>query len=173
MVFSGKCLAAPLDPSNTSNVRAFQRHGSDDFFMLQKPHLVGGESQHFFQDPVVVLAEAGRRAVGVWGQGGVLDFNVVEPAERADTVTTVLMNDGRDPKPLLEYCDKKCGVVLGIGIGDLSGKAVRIAHMGHVNAPMILGTLGALEIGLVALGIPHGKGGVQAAIDWLGQSVSV
>ncbi len=119
-----------------------------------------------------LLAEAVRRAVGVWGKGGVLDFNVVEPAERADTVTTVLMNDGRDPKPLLEYCDKKCGVVLGIGIGDLSGKAVRIAHMGHVNAPMILGTLGALEIGLVALGIPHGKGGVQAAIDWLGQSVS-
>ncbi len=120
-----------------------------------------------------LLAEAVRRAVGIWSKGGVLDFNVVEPAERADTVTTVLMNDGRDPKPLLEYCDKKCGVVLGIGIGDLSGKAVRIAHMGHVNAPMILGTLGALEIGLVALGIPHGKGGVQAAIDWLGQSVSV
>ena len=119
-----------------------------------------------------LLAEAVRRAVGIWSKGGVLDFNVVEPAERADTVTTVLMNDGRDPKPLLEYCDKKCGVVLGIGIGDLSGKAVRIAHMGHVNAPMILGTLGALEIGLVALGIPHGKGGVQAAIDWLGQSVS-
>jgi alanine-glyoxylate transaminase/serine-glyoxylate transaminase/serine-pyruvate transaminase len=118
-----------------------------------------------------LLAEAVRRAVGVWAQGGVLDFNVVEPAERADAVTTVLMSDGRDPKPLLEYCDTKCGVVLGIGIGDLSGKAFRIAHMGHVNAPMILGTLGGLEIGLVALGIPHGKGGVQAAIDWLGQSV--
>ena len=33
---------------------------------------------------------------------------------------------------------------------------------------MILGTLGAVEIGLVALGIAHGKGGLQAAIDWLG-----
>ena len=52
-----------------------------------------------------------------------------------------------------------------------NGKALRIAHMGHVNAPMILGTLGAVEIALQALGIPHGKGGVQAAIDWLGESV--
>jgi alanine-glyoxylate transaminase/serine-glyoxylate transaminase/serine-pyruvate transaminase len=118
-----------------------------------------------------LLAEAVRRAVGVWTEGGVLDFNVTEPAERADAVTTVLMNDGRDPKSLLDYCDRKCGVVLGIGIGDSGGKAFRIAHMGHINAPMILGTLGGVEIGLNALGIPHGKGGVQAAIDWLGQSV--
>ncbi|MCH8000536.1 MAG: aminotransferase class V-fold PLP-dependent enzyme [Proteobacteria bacterium] len=118
-----------------------------------------------------LLAEAVRRAVGVWAEGGALEFNVTEPAERADAVTTVLMNDGRDPKSLLDYCDRKCGVVLGIGIGDSSGKAFRIAHMGHINAPMILGTLGAVEIGLGALGIPHGKGGVQAAIDWLAQSV--
>ena len=118
-----------------------------------------------------LLAEAVRRAVGVWAEGGALDFNVTEPAERADAVTTVLMNDGRDPKSLLDYCDRKCGVVLGIGIGDSSGKAFRIAHMGHINAPMILGTLGGVEIGLSALAIPHGKGGVQAAIDWLGQSV--
>ena len=118
-----------------------------------------------------LLAEAVRRAVGVWAEGGALDFNVTEPAERADAVTTVLMNDGRDPMSLLDYCDRKCGVVLGIGIGDSSGKAFRIAHMGHINAPMILGTLGGVEIGLSALAIPHGKGGVQAAIDWLAQSV--
>ena len=43
--------------------------------------------------------------------------------------------------------------------------------MGHVNAPMILGTLGVIEVGLQALGIPHGKGGVEAAIGWLGSNV--
>ena len=118
-----------------------------------------------------LLAEAVRRAVAVWAQGGALDFNIVEPAERADSVTTVVMNEGNDPAPLLEYCDTKCGVVLGVGIGELSDRGLRIAHMGHVNAPMILGTLGGLEIGLIALGIPHGKGGLQAAVEWLGQSV--
>jgi alanine-glyoxylate transaminase/serine-glyoxylate transaminase/serine-pyruvate transaminase len=40
--------------------------------------------------------------------------------------------------------------------------------MGHVNAPMMLGTLGAIETGLSALDIPHGKGGVSAAVDYLG-----
>ena len=44
--------------------------------------------------------------------------------------------------------------------------------MGHVNAPMILGTLGVIEVGLKALDIPHGKGGTEAAIEWLGESVS-
>ena len=119
-----------------------------------------------------LLAEAVRRAVDVWSQGQAIGFNVVEPAERSDTVTTVLIGDGHEPRPLVDYCNKKCGVVLGIGIGDLSGKAFRIAHMGHVNAPMVLGTLGVIEVGLKALGIPHGSGGAQAAIDWLGEQVT-
>ncbi len=62
--------------------------------------------------------------------------------------------------------------MLGVGIGDLTGQAFRIAHMGHINAPMILGTLGVIEVGLKALDIPHGQGGTEAAIAWLGESVS-
>ena len=76
-----------------------------------------------------------------------LAFNIIDPAERANSVTNILMQ-GRDPQPLLDYCREKCGVVLGVGIGELTGKAFRIAHMGHVNAPMVLGTLGAVEMGL-------------------------
>lgn len=118
-----------------------------------------------------LLAEAVRRAVSIWSEGQVLGFNIAEPAERSNTVTTVLMN-GTDPANLLRYCKEKCGVILGLGIGDLSGKAFRIAHMGHVNAPMILGTLGVVEMGLQALGIPHGKGGTEAAINGLSESVA-
>jgi alanine-glyoxylate transaminase/serine-glyoxylate transaminase/serine-pyruvate transaminase len=62
--------------------------------------------------------------------------------------------------------------VLGIGIGDLDGKAFRIAHMGHVNAPMVLGCLAVTETALAALDIPHGGGGVQAAIGHLARSVA-
>jgi alanine-glyoxylate transaminase/serine-glyoxylate transaminase/serine-pyruvate transaminase len=117
-----------------------------------------------------LLAEAVHAAVAVWAEAGVLEFNITEAAERAPSVTTILTN-GNDPAALLDYCREKCGVVLGIGIGDLSGKAFRIAHMGHVNAPMVLGTLAVTETALVALGIPHGKGGVQAAIESLARSV--
>jgi alanine-glyoxylate transaminase/serine-glyoxylate transaminase/serine-pyruvate transaminase len=120
-----------------------------------------------------LLAEAVRRAVGVWAEGQVLGFNISEAGERSDTVTTVLVSGGEhDPIKLQRYCKEKCGVVLGTGIGDLHGQAFRIAHMGHVNAPMILGTLGVIEVGLNALDIPHGSGGTKAAIEWLGESVS-
>src|SRR4030081_2268709 len=44
-----------------------------------------------------LLAEAVRRAVGVWAEGQVLGFNVAEPAERSDTVTTVVMSNGYGP----------------------------------------------------------------------------
>ncbi len=117
-----------------------------------------------------LLAEAVRRAVGVWAEGQVIGFNIIEPSERCNTVTPVLTN-GADPDTLRAYCDEKCGVILGHGIGELSGNAFRIAHMGHVNAPMVLGTLSVIEMALAALRIPHGKGGAQAAIDWLGQEV--
>ena len=117
-----------------------------------------------------LLAEATRRAVARWAEGGALAFNVTEPAERGNSVTTVL-TPGLDPKPLLDYCRFQCGVVVGVGIGELSGKAFRIAHMGHVNAPMLFGVLGAIEMGLVALAVPHGAGGVQAAVDYLAREV--
>jgi alanine-glyoxylate transaminase/serine-glyoxylate transaminase/serine-pyruvate transaminase len=118
-----------------------------------------------------LLAEAVRRAVAVWSEGQVLGLNIAEASERSNTVTTVLMN-GADPAALRRYCKDKCGVVLGLGIGDLADQAFRIAHMGHVNAPMILGTLAVVETGLTALKIPHGKGGTEAAIEWLGENVS-
>ena len=86
-----------------------------------------------------------------------LGFNIAEANERSNTVTTVTMN-GYDPAALQRYCKEKCGVVLGTGIGDLSGQAFRIAHMGHVNAPMILGTLGVIEVGLNALEYPARQG---------------
>src|SRR5213078_1351189 len=79
-----------------------------------------------------LLAEAVRRAVAVWAEGQVLGFNIAEVSERSDTVTTVVMSNGHDPLALQRYCKEKCGVVLGVGIGELSGQAFRIAHMGHV-----------------------------------------
>jgi alanine-glyoxylate transaminase / serine-glyoxylate transaminase / serine-pyruvate transaminase len=119
-----------------------------------------------------LLAEAVRRAVAVWAEGQVLGFNIADAAERSNTVTTVLMSGDYDPAVLHRYAKEKCGVVLGVGIGELHGQAFRIAHMGHINAPMVLGTLGVIEIALNALQIPHGRGGTEAAIDWLGESVS-
>jgi alanine-glyoxylate transaminase/serine-glyoxylate transaminase/serine-pyruvate transaminase len=118
-----------------------------------------------------LLAEATRQAVGRWAEGGALTLNATHPAERANSITCVLTPD-LNPQPLLDYCRNKCGVVLGVGIGPFSGQAFRIAHMGHVNAPMVIGALGAVEMGLAALGIPYGSGGVQRAVEYLGREVA-
>lgn len=118
-----------------------------------------------------LLGEAVRRAVAVWGEGKVLSFNIDNPVERSNVVTTILVGNGHDPAKLHRYSKDKCGVTLGIGINNLQGRAFRIAHMGHVNAPMVLGTLGVVEAGLKALQIPHGNGGTEAAITYLSESV--
>lgn len=75
-------------------------------------------------------------------------------------------NEG-DVAALRSFTKEVCGVTIGGTIGELSGKGIRIAHMGHVNAVMLLGTLSAIELGFQKLGIPHGRGGVQAAMDYL------
>ena len=118
-----------------------------------------------------LLAEATRRAVAVWAEGQALGFNVSEPEERCDTVTALVTRDGVGAQPLVDYCAQQCGVVLGRALGKLEGKGFRIAHMGHVNAPMLLGTLSVVEMALSALAMPHGKGGSAAAIEYLAKAV--
>lgn len=113
-----------------------------------------------------LLAEATRRAVGEWSRAGALDFNIEDPVARSDSVTVVMFKD-HDPELLRVFTKETCGVTIGGTIGGLAGQGIRIGHMGHVNAVMLLGTLSAVELGLIKLGIPHGRGGVQAAMDYL------
>ena len=121
-----------------------------------------------------LLADATRAAVAAWAEGGAVEFNATEPSERADSLTTVRFN-GFDARELSALCRDHCGVVLGYGIGGagMGERAIRIAHMGHVNAPMMLGILGVVETGLVALGIPQGsRSGVAAAAARLGEALA-
>ncbi|PHQ71353.1 MAG: aminotransferase [Sneathiella sp.] len=119
-----------------------------------------------------LLAGATRAAVSKWVEGGVLSFNITDPTERSNSVTTVRLADTETLNAIHGYCEQKCGVIVGVGIGAFTGKALRIAHMGHLNAPMLFGTLGSIDMSLKALGIAHGDGAVQAAIDYLAENVS-
>ena len=120
-----------------------------------------------------LLAGATRAAVERWSDGGgAFELNALDPSEGSDSVTTLRFG-AHDPQPLLDFCRERCGVVLGIGIGpELSGRAIRIAHMGHVNAPMLLGVLGTFETALTALGVPHGRSGVAEAAASLGAALA-
>jgi alanine-glyoxylate transaminase/serine-glyoxylate transaminase/serine-pyruvate transaminase len=113
------------------------------------------------------LAEATRKAVAVWSEAGALDFNARVAGERANSVTTILAAEDIDAAAFRERCHEVFDVSLGGGLGRLNGRAFRIGHMGDINEPMLLGALGAVEACLQFSGIPHGRGGVLAAVDYL------
>jgi alanine-glyoxylate transaminase/serine-glyoxylate transaminase/serine-pyruvate transaminase len=114
------------------------------------------------------LARAVWAACETWGQDGPLALNVADPVHRSHAVTSVRLGAPWGAR-LREWTDTKGGVTLGIGLGmaepdDPKGTGYfRFAHMGHVNAHMVLGMLGVVEAGFAALGLPHGTGGVAAA----------
>ena len=108
------------------------------------------------------LARAVWAAVDAWGAGHpAIRASVTDAAARAASVTAVTL-PGADR--LRAWVTAECGVTLGVGLGaaDPAG-ALRVAHMGHCNAAMLMGTLGAMEAGLIALDIPHGNGALEAA----------
>jgi len=121
------------------------------------------------------LARAVWAAIGTWGQGGPMELNVVDPDCRSHAVTSVRIG-APNGTALREWLSDVAGVTLGIGLGMAApGDPAwhgffRIGHMGHVNAHMVLGALGTMEAGLVALDIPHGKGALEAAAKVVGES---
>ena len=56
---------------------------------------------------------------------------------------------------------------LGTGLNKVKGKMFRIAHLGHFNDLMLMGTLSGVEMGLGLTKVPHRKGGVLAAMEVL------
>ncbi len=107
------------------------------------------------------LADGVRSAVHAWSTAEGLEFNIVNPEARSNAVTTVLTGS-IDSTDLRVKAEEGAGLVLGLGIGDI-GEAIRIGHMGHLNPPHVLGTLGTIEATLHALEAPMGSSGVAAA----------
>ena len=77
------------------------------------------------------------------------------------------MPDGHDADNLRAIILDKYNMSLGSGLGKVKGKVFRIGHLGDFNDLMLLGALSGVEMGLAVAGVPHKKGGVQAAIDFL------
>lgn len=114
------------------------------------------------------LAKAVWAAIDKWSEAGTISFNVPDPAHRSTAVTSVLTGEANATE-LRRWCADQTGLTLGVDLDIYSPRGsdhqglFRIGHMGHLNPPMILGTLGTIEAGLKALGIPHGQGALDAA----------
>jgi len=113
------------------------------------------------------LANATRACVRHWGQGGGLEIYAQEPEFASDSLTAVLVPAGHDADRVRTIANDRYGVALGRGLAALQGKVFRIGHMGDLNEPMLLGALGAIELALGDAGVPHKRGGVEAAMDSL------
>ncbi|HEY8289903.1 MAG TPA: aminotransferase class V-fold PLP-dependent enzyme [Acetobacteraceae bacterium] len=113
------------------------------------------------------LAEATRRAVKVWAGNDGPQLFCLNPSRFSDSVTAILMPDGHDADGLRRIVRQRFNVSLGGGLGKLGGKIFRIGHLGDLNEPMLLGALSAVEMALRINHVPHGRGGVDAAMDYL------
>jgi alanine-glyoxylate transaminase/serine-glyoxylate transaminase/serine-pyruvate transaminase len=113
------------------------------------------------------LAEATRRAVQVWAGNNGPQLFCTNPARYSDSVTAILMPEGHDGDALRRVARQRFNVSLGGGLGQLGGKIFRIGHLGDLNEPMLLGALTAVEMSLRIAGVPHARGGVDAAMDFL------
>lgn len=109
------------------------------------------------------LAEATRRAAKAWG------FDIVcrDPKYYSPSLTAILLPDGYDADSFRALALEYFNISYGAGFGPFKGKMFRIGHLGDTNDTMLMGALAATEMALSLAGIPHNKGGVQAAMDCL------
>lgn len=107
--------------------------------------------------------EATRRALKVWG----LENLCLNPAEYSPILTTVLMPGEKGADAYRKEVLEKFNMSLGSGLGLLKDRVFRIGHLGDFNDLTLIGTLGGVEMGFALANIPHRKGGVQAAMDYL------
>jgi alanine-glyoxylate transaminase / serine-glyoxylate transaminase / serine-pyruvate transaminase len=107
--------------------------------------------------------EATRRAVRAWG----LEVFCTEPRHYSGSLTTVLMPDGHSADRFRHVVAESFDMSLGSGLSKIADRVFRIGHLGDFNDLMLAGTLSGVEMGLELAGVPHRKGGVQAALDYL------
>ncbi len=123
------------------------------------------------------LARAIWTACEIWAEGGALALNVADPAHRSHAVTALRLPTPEGTR-LRKWSEANLGLTLGIGLGmaEPGSKEAdgffRLGHMGHLNGHMVMGLLGGIEAGLMALDIPHGAGALTAAAQVLARADS-
>ena len=112
------------------------------------------------------FGEAARRAVRAWG----LEILCADPTEYSPALTAVLMPGGHGADAFRRVVLEHFNMSLGQGLSKLKDQVFRIGHLGDLNDLTLCGTLGGIEMGLAVAGVPHRKGGVQAAMDYLAET---
>jgi alanine-glyoxylate transaminase/serine-glyoxylate transaminase/serine-pyruvate transaminase len=109
------------------------------------------------------MAEGVRRAVRAWG----LSLCAADPSLYSETVSAIFVPDGFDSTALTDHAHATYDVSFGVGLGEMSGRAFRIGHLGSLTVPMALSGLATIEMAMADLGYPIELGsGVAAAQEF-------
>jgi len=108
-------------------------------------------------------AEAARRAVRHWG----FEIQCADPRHYSSVLTAVRLPEGHSANALRATILERFNMSLGNGLGQLNDRVFRIGHLGDFGDLQLIGTLGGVEMGLRAAGVPHQSGGVQVAMAYL------
>ena len=98
-----------------------------------------------------------------WG----LEILCREPKYYSPTITAVLLPDGHDADQFRSVALNTFNISYGASFGPYAKKYFRIGHLGDINDATLIGALAATEMALKLAGVPHKKGGVQAAMDYI------
>ncbi len=90
-----------------------------------------------------------------------------DPKYYSPTITAVLLPEGHDADAFRALALEHFNISYGMSFGRFAGKMFRIGHLGDINDLTLLGALAGTEMALALAGVPHKKGGVQAAMDYL------
>jgi alanine-glyoxylate transaminase/serine-glyoxylate transaminase/serine-pyruvate transaminase len=152
MIASGKAGYFPYTPATNllyglrEALRMLREEGLENVFARHDRH-----------------AEATRRAARAWG----LEILCAVPEEYSSSLTALMTPPGHDADKLRKTILEAFDMSLGTGLGRLAGKVFRIGHLGDFNDLTLAGTLAGVEMGLELAGVPHKKGGAQAAMDYM------
>ena len=105
-------------------------------------------------------AKATRTAVQAWG----LEVQCTDEREHSPVLTTVRMPEGHSADAFRKVVLERFDMSLGSGLSKVADKVFRIGHLGDFNDLMLMGTLSGVEMGLGIAGVPHQKGGCDAAM---------
>ena len=108
---------------------------------------------------------ATRAAVRAWG----LEVLCRRQGQESGVLTAVVVPEGHSADAFRATALEHYDISLGNGLGKVSDRVFRIGHLGDFNDLMLIGTLSGVEMALGLAGVPHAKGGVNAALEVLGQ----
>jgi alanine-glyoxylate transaminase/serine-glyoxylate transaminase/serine-pyruvate transaminase len=112
---------------------------------------------------------AARAAVEAWG----LEVLCRKASDRSPVLTAVMLPEGQSADSFRSVTLRHYDMSLGNGLSKLADRVFRIGHLGDFNDLMLIGTLAGVEMGLRDAGVPYRAGGVQAAMEVLGQTLDI